>query len=115
MNQPDRPRISVLIFSYNFRKYIAECIESVLAQTLKPFEIIICDDHSTDTSWEIIQRYNRSYPGLIRAFRHVKNLGHTKNGLFGRSKVLGELQSEIDGDDKWGASQARIGMASFKT
>jgi len=96
-----QPKISVIIFSYNFENYLEECIESVLAQTLKPYEIIISDDHSTDRSWDIIQRYAKKHPKWIRAFRHKKNMGHVHNGAFARAKVRGELQSEIDGDDKW--------------
>ncbi|HGY54755.1 MAG TPA: glycosyltransferase [Caldithrix abyssi] len=95
------PKISVIIYSYNFEDYLEECIESIISQTLKPYEIIIADDHSTDSSWDIIQRYAKKYPGWIRAFRHESNLGNVNNGLFARSKVSGNMQSEIDGDDKW--------------
>jgi glycosyltransferase involved in cell wall biosynthesis len=42
---------SVFIASYNQKKYLVEAVESVLAQTLKPFEIIIVDDCSTDGSY----------------------------------------------------------------
>ena len=96
-----QPKISVLIFSYNFEKYLEECIESILAQTLRPYEIIISDDHSQDGSWDIIQRYAKKYPGWIKAFRQEKNMGNVYNGISARARVTGDLQSEIDGDDKW--------------
>ncbi len=95
------PNISVVIFSYNFVKYIGECIESILAQHLKPFEIIICDDHSLDGSWEIIMRYWQRYPILIRPFRQKKNVGPARNGIFGQKKIQGDLYAWIDGDDRW--------------
>ena len=42
------PRVSVLVTAYNRETYIAEAIESVLAQTMTDFELIVCDDQSTD-------------------------------------------------------------------
>jgi len=95
------PKISVSIFTYNSAKYVRECIESVLAQTLRPFEIIICDDHSFDGTWKIISEYSQRYPELIKSYRHGRNLGMPHNGNFSRKKVVGDLISEIDGDDCW--------------
>jgi hypothetical protein len=95
------PKISVFIFSYNGEKYIGECVESVLDQTLRPFEIIICDDHSLDGSWEIIKEYAGRHPMMIKAYRHESNLGIPKNGNFGMKKVTGDMVSWMDGDDRW--------------
>jgi len=95
------PKISVVIFSYNFEKYIGECIESILAQTLLPYEIIICDDHSLDDSWTIISEYSERYPELIKAYRHEKNMGSGPNGNFGRKMARGDLYTYIDGDDRF--------------
>ena len=95
------PKISVEMGCYNFEKYIGEAIESVLAQTLQPYELIISDDQSTDNSWEIIQYYAQKYPNLIRAFRTSKNSGMKKCGIMRKDLVRGELISTIDGDDRW--------------
>ena len=95
------PKISVFIITYNFAKYLRECIESVLAQTLRPFEIIICDDHSTDDSWAIISEYARRHTELIKAYRQKKNIGPARNGNFGRKIAKGDLFAGIDGDDRW--------------
>jgi glycosyltransferase involved in cell wall biosynthesis len=94
-------KISVVIVSYNFEKYLRECIESVLAQTMIPYEIIICDDASTDTSWNIISEYVQKYPTRIQAYRQEKNLGQPHNGDFGRQKATGNLITWLDGDDRW--------------
>ena len=48
------PRISVLLTSYNREDYIAESIESVLAQSMTDFELVICDDRSTDGTVGVI-------------------------------------------------------------
>lgn len=95
------PRITVAIGCYNFEEYIEECIESVLAQTLPPFEIIIGDDHSTDRSWEIIQKYQKKYPHLIKAYRNKKNLGSAQNSNRFRKLFNGDYHCIIDGDDRW--------------
>ena len=97
---PTSPKISVVISSYNFRTYIGECIESVLAQTLQPWEIIISDDCSTDDSWAIIREYTERYPNLIKAIRHESNIGPASNADFGKQQATGDLILWMDGDDR---------------
>ncbi|MGD0038759.1 MAG: glycosyltransferase [Bacteroidota bacterium] len=101
VNPKRTPRISVVMLSYNFEKYLRQCIESVLAQTLAPFEIIICDDHSTDNSWNIIKEYQKLFPELLHCHRHKKNIGMTKNLIYAFNAARGELVTHIDGDDRW--------------
>jgi glycosyltransferase involved in cell wall biosynthesis len=95
------PTISVLIIAYNSAHYLRECIDSVLAQTLSPVEIIICDDCSTDDSWAITSEYLQRYPEIIKAHRQEENIGPARNGNFGRKMARGELFAKIDGDDRW--------------
>lgn len=102
---PDDPLISVVVISYNFERYLVECLDSVLQQTLRPFEIIVCDDCSTDGSWDLISTYAARYRELIVTWRQPINLGHIANGTIARSKVRGELLSVIDGDDYWRADK----------
>jgi len=95
------PQISVIILNYNFGKYIGECIESILDQTLHPYEIIICDDCSQDNSWDVITGYQDQYQKLIKAFRHEQNLGISHNAKFSFNQTSGELVSRLSGDDMW--------------
>ena len=60
----NKPLVSVIIPVYNAERYLAEAIESVLAQTYRPIEVIIVDDGSTDSSADIAKRYN----SLVRYF-----------------------------------------------
>ena len=53
---PD-PLVSAIIPNYNYARYIGEAVESVLAQTYSPIEIIVVDDGSTDTSIGILEKY----------------------------------------------------------
>ena len=51
------PAISVIIPLYNAEKYIAECLDSILAQTFDDYEVIAVDDCSTDKTCEIVESY----------------------------------------------------------
>lgn len=68
-----RPKVSVVLVSYNHAKFLPKRIESILDQTFQDFELIILDDHSTDNSVEVIQTYpwNREY----RFFPNSTNSG----------------------------------------
>jgi len=68
--------ISVIIPNYNHAAYLQQRIESVIKQTLQPFEIIILDDCSTDNSVEIIQSYASVYP-TIQFIKNDINSGST--------------------------------------
>ena len=73
----DAPKISVLIPLYNRRHYIEDCINSVLIQTFRDFEIIVRDDGSTDGSAEFVeQRYaDEISSGKLKLRRNKRNLG----------------------------------------
>ena len=51
------PRVSVIIPVYNVEKYLRECLDSIVSQTLKEIEIICVNDGSTDSSLEILKEY----------------------------------------------------------
>jgi|GEM_PF-642571 glycosyltransferase involved in cell wall biosynthesis len=95
------PRISVVIVTYNFAKYLRECIDSILAQTLRPCEIVIYDDCSTDESWSIITEYSRKHPGLFVVHRQPRNVGMHVNANTALQRATGDLVSCLDGDDRW--------------
>ena len=93
------PKISVWLTSYNHGEFIGECIESILAQTYKDFELIITDDCSTDESWNIIEQYSRK-DTRIRAVRRTYNYG--SSGLETRlNEINGEYVAIIHCDDAW--------------
>lgn len=101
MDRTRPPQISVIVYTYNHAPFIAECLQSVLDQTLPPEEIVVCDDCSTDHSWEIIQGFAERYPGLIRAYRHAENRGMHFNANFGLRAAHGEWITSLGGDDCW--------------
>ena len=74
-------RFTLLITCYNFEQYIQEAVESALAQTYEPLDIIISDDCSTDRSWDIIQQTILHYKGPHHVIlnRNKTNLGFAAN------------------------------------
>ena len=64
--------LSIIIPIYNVEAFLKECIDSVLQQTYKDYEIILVDDGSTDESGAIADTYARNYPGI--------NVIHRNNG-----------------------------------
>lgn len=93
-------KISVIISNYNYGKYIAEAIESVLAQTYHNFELIIVDDGSADHSKEIIQKYCEQYPKQIKSIMK-ENGGQASAFNAGFAISTGEIIAFLDADDYW--------------
>lgn len=91
--------VSVIVTSYNQKWYLMEAIESVIRQTVRPYEIIIADDCSTDGSVEVIKQYLQEYDGWIKGVFQPKNVGIPKNRNAALRVVTGSHVSILDGDD----------------
>ncbi len=94
----DYPSVSVVMPVYNGEKYLAEAIESILAQTFSDFELIIVDDGSTDGSGEIIRSYEKR-DKRIRTIEHESNLGEPFARNSGLAAATGEYITSMDCDD----------------
>ncbi len=70
--------ISIAMTTYNGEKYIKAQIDSILSQTIKDFELIICDDCSTDSTREILKEYSKN-DNRIKLFFNETNLGFKRN------------------------------------
>ncbi len=90
-------KVSVLMPVYNASQYVEEAIESVLAQDYGPFELLIADDGSKDSTLEVISQYKR-HP-KVRIYSNKKNLGSgaTRNRLVRLTKS--EYITPCDSDD----------------
>ena len=94
------PKVSIGLITYNHEKFIAECIESTLAQTYPNFEIIIADDCSTDRTYEIAVEYAKKYPDIIKqVLRPTHNLGMAKNANQLLSALKADYVALFAGDD----------------
>ena len=91
------PLVSILIANFNYAKYVGQAIESVLQQSYQNFEIIVCDDGSTDNSRDVIQRYVARDPRVILVGRANGGQAAAWNAAYARSK--GDIICILDSDD----------------
>ncbi len=97
-----RPMVSVCSTTYNLEKYIAEAIDSWLAQkTNFEFEIVICDDCSNDNTTKIVESYIEKYPDKIRLLKAERNQGMMPNFIWSLESATGKYIAVCDGDDYW--------------
>lgn len=94
-------KISVALCTYNGEKFIKEQLDSILNQTLKVDEIIICDDKSTDKTIEIIKQYIKKFPEIIKLYQNETTLKSTKNFEKAISICSGSILFLSDQDDVW--------------
>lgn len=95
----DSIRHSIVMVTYNQQHLIRRAIESVLNQSVLPYEIIIGDDCSTDMTFEIISEYKSLYPHIFKIYKHHENLGVFQNQNFVMHLVTGDIVSFLAGDD----------------
>lgn len=94
--------VSVIMITYNQKRYIRQALDSVLAQeTTFRYEILVGDDASTDGTSEIIKEYAQRSPGIIRATIREENLGPTKNVYDLLLRARGKYIANCEGDDYW--------------
>lgn len=94
----EKPLISVIIPAYNEEKYISEAIESILNQTFEGFSVTIMDDCSTDSTWDIVQKYCKK-DSRIKAYKNEENLYIASNRNRGIKRVSGKYIVWQDADD----------------
>jgi len=90
--------VSIIVPVYNVKAFLAECIESLLDQSIDDYEIILVDDGSTDGSADIVSDYTAKYPEIIRSMR-VENGGQGRARNFGIEIAKGEYLGFVDSDD----------------
>ncbi|HYU77777.1 MAG TPA: glycosyltransferase family A protein [Vicinamibacterales bacterium] len=93
------PRVSVIIPLFNKAPYIRRCLESALAQTLRPFEVVVVDDGSTDDSASIVEEYRAREPRIRLLRQHNSGPGAARNHA--AAEASGELLAMLDADDEW--------------
>lgn len=90
-------KISVIIPVYNSEEYIERCIQSILNQTYEDFEAIFVDDGSTDSSFEILKRYEKIDSRIMAIHQENSGPGIARNT--GMKKASGEYIIFVDSDD----------------
>lgn len=91
-------KVSIIVPVYNVEKYLVNCMESMVNQTLEEIEIIVVNDGSPDNSIVILEEYERKYPQKVRVFTtENRGVSHARN--YGLDRAVGEFVMFVDSDD----------------
>jgi glycosyltransferase involved in cell wall biosynthesis len=98
-----KPLVSVITIFLNEERFLTDSVESVLGQNYGNWELLLCDDGSTDGSTDIARAYADRYPERIRYLDHP---GHENRGMsatrnLGLAHARGSLIGFLDADDVW--------------
>lgn len=108
------PLVSIALCTYNGSKYLPLQLDSILNQSYHNTEIVIVDDSSTDSTYEILTSYQLQYPSKIRLYRNEKNLGFVKNFEKAISLCQGTMIALSDQDDLWDYDKIAILLENIK-
>lgn len=92
------PKVSVIMSTYNGGKFIQRAIDSLLNQTYKDFEIIICDDGSTDDTLSLLDSYSKKHKN-IHVILNKQNMGLPASLNRCIQKATGDYLARMDDDD----------------
>lgn len=93
------PLVSVIVAAYNVERYLSQCLDSLVHQTLKNIEIIVVNDASQDHSAEILEAYRSRYPEVVRVVTCERNKGLASVRNIGMKVARGRYLGFTDGDD----------------
>ena len=96
--ESQKPKVSVLMPTYNTGEFLGEAIESILSQSFEDFEFIIVDDGSTDDSYRILAEYAKK-DERIRIIKNDQNKGIVYSLNRGLRECRGEYVARMDADD----------------
>lgn len=99
-NEIKKPKISVIMGIYNCSNTLSEAIDSILNQSFSDWELIMCDDGSTDNTFQIATTFQKQFPNKIILLKNNKNYGlnFTLNKCL--KSASGEYIARMDGDDR---------------
>jgi glycosyltransferase involved in cell wall biosynthesis len=107
----ESPVVSVIIPVFNYDRYLAEAIESVLGQTYQNLEVIVVDDGSTDRSGEVA----KSFAGRGVKYCHQVNAGIGPARNTGVELARGDFLAFLDADDRWPLEKTERQLAAFES
>jgi len=94
----DRPKVSIILTTYNLNRYLPDALSSVQKQTEESWECVVVDDCGTDNAFDIFQLFGKE-DSRFKYFRPDKNLGLSLARNFGVSKSKGQYLIMLDADD----------------
>ena len=99
------PLVSAIMPAYNAEAFLERALESLLAQDYEPFEVVVCDDGSTDGTRQILDRY----PAVKVVSQENQGAAAARNTAVAAS--TGELIAFFDADDEWPANRLTLQAA----
>lgn len=106
-----KPRISVIIPTYNREELLRRAIESVLDQTFDDFEILVIDGAKSESTRELVRSFG---DGRIRYIpQKGKGIANARN--LGVSKARGEFIAFLDDDDRWRRDKLELQLELLKS
>jgi glycosyltransferase involved in cell wall biosynthesis len=105
----EAPLVSCIVPVHNGERFLAEAVDSILAQTWRPLEVLVIDDGSTDGTPAVLARYT----GRVRAMRRA-NAGPAVARNSGLAAARGEFVAFLDADDLWHPEKLSRQMARFE-
>ena len=97
MKSSNNVKVSIVVPIYNVERYLAQCLDSIIAQTLQDIEIICVNDGSTDSSAEIIDSYAQKDPRIRVITKQNTGYGNSMN--IGFDAAQGEYVGIVESDD----------------
>jgi glycosyltransferase involved in cell wall biosynthesis len=93
--------ISIALATYNGGEFIEELLESLVRQRLRPHELVVTDDGSTDRTLEILEAFRARAPFAVRIYQNEQRLGFSENFMKAASLTEGDWIAFCDQDDVW--------------
>ena len=93
--------VSVAMATFNGEQFLVAQLESIAAQAVAPYELVICDDCSTDATVELIEDFAGRAPFRVRLERNPERLGFAENSLMAARLCEGDVVAFSDQDDVW--------------
>ena len=106
-------KISIAMTTCNGAKYLQKQLDSFLAQSRQPDQIVVCDDCSSDTTVEILMRFKEIAPFDVDIFKNESNLGVSRNFEKAISICSGDIIFISDQDDFWNSKKIEYVMEFF--
>jgi glycosyltransferase involved in cell wall biosynthesis len=105
-------RVTVVTATYQAAAFVRECVESVLAQTFRDWELVVVDDGSTDGTPELVEAYRDPRVRCVRLpHRGLRALAATYNAAL--AVGTGDLVAVLEGDDYWPADKLEVQVRGF--
>jgi glycosyltransferase involved in cell wall biosynthesis len=107
--------VSVVMATYNGGRYVADQIDSIAKQTVRPAELLISDDRSTDGTFELAVGRARDSGLDVHPWRNAERLGFARNFIAAAQRASGDLIAFCDQDDVWMPTKLSICVNAFRS